>query len=511
MAALLYAIPTIAKSQTLESLVMPGPVIEGHAEVETECSACHAPFARDEQRALCIDCHEDIGADVDNLRGYHGSSETVRDARCADCHTDHEGRDAAIVELDESQFDHELTDFRLLGLHSEVECADCHQPDTKHRDAPSDCASCHRDDDNHEGYAGEQCTDCHRETGWQDIEFDHGTTDYALLGKHLETACVDCHEDITFRQTPTTCYGCHASDDAHEGRSGRECESCHNPTSWNDSSFDHGRDTDFPMEGKHQALSCGDCHSDDPFSDTLETTCISCHRDDDEHDRHFGENCDSCHVPDGFDVRAFDHDRDTEHPLNGAHESIECTDCHVEPVFEVALQTACNDCHADDDPHDGQQGSACRECHNESSWNEDLAFDHALTRFPLLGLHAEAECDNCHETRIFRDAPEACIDCHEDDDPHEDRFGADCESCHVPVDWLEWRFDHDAETGFALTGAHTSVGCDSCHRRSLDSMAKFGGRCADCHRSDDVHDGEFGTDCGRCHSATTFSEVRAIQ
>jgi hypothetical protein len=511
MMAIAYSIINSATAQTIESLVMPGPVTESHAEVETECSSCHEPFSRGQQRTLCITCHEDVGLDIERGVGFHGLFAEARDGRCADCHTDHEGRDSVIVILDENTFDHDFTDYPLLGRHGEAACADCHEPEKKHREAPSDCVSCHLDDDVHDGFTGTECSDCHNETEWLDIEFDHDTTDYPLLGKHMEVACGDCHEDKTLRNTPTTCYGCHAEDDSHNGRSGQNCENCHNPSSWDDSSFDHSRDTEFRLDGGHASLSCGDCHSEDPFADTLEMACVSCHLEDDNHEQHFGDQCDTCHATDLWTSPFFDHDVDTEHALIGAHESIECTDCHIEPIFEVELLTACNDCHAEDDPHEGEQGIVCKDCHNESSWQDDVFFDHDLTRFPLLGSHAEVECESCHETHVFRDAPELCVDCHIEDDPHEGRFHEDCASCHNPVDWPEWMFDHDTETAFPLSGAHLEVLCDDCHRQPLASMSKLVGRCGDCHRADDIHDREFGTDCGRCHSADSFSNVEAIK
>ncbi len=506
-----YLAINTSAAQTIESLVMPGPVTEAHAEYETECSSCHAPFARGEQQALCLDCHEEVGLDIEQETGFHGLFGEAKEGQCAGCHTDHEGREFSIIELDEQSFDHNFTDRPLAGKHIDVACADCHESDQKHRDAPADCSSCHLDEDVHDGFAGTDCGDCHSETDWLEIGFDHETTDYPLVGKHEEVICADCHEDKTFRTTPTTCFGCHLDDDPHDGRSGEACENCHNPTDWSDSSFDHARDTDFPMDGGHATLECDDCHSEDPFTDSLEMSCVSCHLEDDNHDGHFADQCDTCHGTELWTTVLFDHNADTEHLLIGAHESIECIDCHVEPVFDVTLETACNDCHADDDPHDGEQGIICKDCHNESSWQDDVFFDHDLTRFPLLGSHAETECEDCHETHVFRDAPEACNDCHLDDDPHKDRYNEDCASCHSPVDWMEWFFDHDTETDFALSGAHLEAQCEDCHRQSLATMSRLGRRCGDCHRSDDIHDGEFGYDCGRCHSADTFSDVEAIQ
>lgn len=496
---------------TIETLVMPGEVIEGHAEWEPECSSCHEAFERANQRTLCLDCHEDVAADIETGSGFHGLFDDATNDECVDCHTDHEGRDADIVQLDENAFEHDFTDFPLLGGHIEVPCEDCHSPDEKFRDAPGDCLSCHEEDNVHGEFMGTECADCHSATGWLEVEFDHDTTDYPLLGKHLETPCLDCHEDRTFQGAPTTCFGCHAEDDAHDGRSGEECDNCHKPTDWTDTSFDHNRDTDFFLEGRHADLTCDDCHSEDPFADEMETTCVSCHLEDDNHGGHFGDACDTCHVSEEWITVVFDHDVDTEHPLIGAHEEVECEACHIEPIFDVALHSACNDCHAEDDAHEGEQGIQCSDCHNEASWQDDVFFDHDLTRFPLLGKHADEECESCHESHVFRDASTVCVDCHLEEDPHEGRYHDNCAACHNPVDWPEWQFDHNSETDFILDGAHITVACDDCHRQSLAALSKLGGRCGDCHRADDIHDGEFGFDCARCHSAESFKDVRSIQ
>ena len=508
--ALLFVIPERADAQ-IETLIMPGKVIEGHAEYEGECESCHQRFERGRQRTLCLDCHEDIAADVDSATGFHGKFESVREDSCANCHTDHEGRDADIVGLDEANFDHEFTDFPLLGKHAENECTDCHAPDDKHREAPSDCYACHEENNPHGETLGTECGDCHTPVEWLDVEFDHSTTDYPLIGKHQEPGCLGCHADNTFQNTPTTCYDCHAEDDSHDGRSGNECGNCHNPKGWEDTSFDHNRDTDFMIDGKHAEQSCEGCHTEDPFADELNTACIGCHLEDDHHDGHRGENCDSCHSSSGWPEVHFDHGIATGHALNGVHAEKECIACHIEPIFEVELQTDCLACHEDDDAHEGSQGTQCTDCHNESTWQDDVFFDHDLTRFPLLGKHAETECGECHESHVFRDADENCIGCHRENDSHERRFGEACGQCHIPVDWLQWRFDHNTQSGFPLNGAHSDVRCESCHRQSLNVQTRLGQNCADCHRSDDIHDGEFGPDCGRCHSADSFREVRSIQ
>jgi hypothetical protein len=495
----------------IETLVMPGEVIEGHAEYEEDCSACHAKFKRAEQRTLCLDCHEDVAADVNAGSGFHGLSDEARDTSCATCHTDHEGRDADIVQLDEQSFDHDLTDFPLLGKHGETECGECHEAGSKHREAPADCYACHEADNVHGDTMGTECADCHTAVAWADVEFDHETTGYSLIGKHAEAECSGCHEDQTFQAAPTACFDCHAEDDAHDGRSGQECGNCHAPTGWEDTKFDHARDTRFARDGRHAELACGDCHSEDPFDDEMDVACVSCHLENDNHDGHFGGACETCHATDAWTAVHFDHDVNTDHTLNGAHELVECEACHIEPIFEVKPQTGCLACHEEDDAHDGTQGTSCLDCHNENSWTDQVFFDHGLTRFPLLGAHADEQCDACHDSHVFSDAPMECAECHRESDPHADRFPKNCALCHNPVDWLQWQFDHDRQTDFALQGAHLEVQCDTCHRRPLAAQSRLGSRCADCHQSDDVHDGEFGFDCGRCHSAESFQDVRSIQ
>jgi len=500
----------IAQAQ-LETLVMPGEVIAGHADIETECKSCHVVFDRDKQTELCMDCHEDVAADRASKRGFHGLDRHAQRRDCSFCHADHEGRDADIVPLDEGSFKHEATDFPLHGKHTDVACGDCHQSGEKHRDAKSLCVDCHEDDNVHGESMGDACGDCHSPVDWVEVTFDHDGTGFSLIGKHEQAACLDCHADHTFLETPTTCYDCHQSDDVHEGRSGSECGNCHKPTGWLDTSFDHARDTSFGLTGKHATLICDDCHSDDPFSDQLSATCFACHDDDDNHEGHFGERCDTCHVTAEWSQLAFDHDVDTHHALRGAHTSIDCTACHIEPVFETQPPTTCGLCHEDDDPHESTQGTTCEDCHNEQTWSENVFFDHGLTRFPLLGKHNDAECTACHETQKFRDTPTDCVSCHESEDPHGDRLPGDCVLCHSPVDWSKWRFDHDKQTNFPLDGAHRYAQCETCHRQSMEIQMRLGSRCNDCHRADDVHNGEFGFDCGRCHSNDSFEEVQRIQ
>lgn len=490
---------------------MPGDLIRGHAELESECASCHIPFKRSEQNSLCLDCHEDVANDFSAGDGFHGKSADVESNQCASCHTDHEGRNADIMGLDTATFDHLLADFKLLGKHADADCEGCHEPNGKRRDVPQECESCHIEDDAHEGNLGTDCADCHNPSDWTDTDFDHSTTGFSLQGKHVEVECLSCHADQTHQNTPTTCFGCHSGDDVHEGRSGEQCETCHNPSSWTDTSFDHGQNTDFALEGGHAELSCGDCHSEDPFDDVMDMSCVSCHLEDDDHDGHYGPECASCHTSSAWDDSIFDHSRSSDFTLNGSHATVACIDCHVEPIFETTPGDECSSCHLEDDAHKGKLGERCTNCHDESEWLAAPFFDHDLSSFPLLGEHDNIECTDCHESQVFTDTDAGCVSCHLEDDSHDGVFDTNCGSCHNPVAWDLWLFDHNVQTDFEIDGAHVDVACDSCHRSSLASMRKTGDRCADCHRSDDVHDGEFGPDCERCHSDTSFKDVRTLQ
>lgn len=504
--------PMVAEAQfgALERLVMPGPVAAAHAQYETTCAACHVRFERQSQRVLCLDCHEEVAEDLATGTGFHSLSPDVGSRECARCHTEHKGRDADILGFDASAFDHGLTDFALRGRHVELACTDCHAREATYHAAETECRACHADDDRHRGNLGGACADCHSETAWTDVRFDHTVvTGYALTGAHAPLACTSCHVEERYEATPAACVDCHRDDDTHMGRNGPECRDCHTTENWTHPSFDHFVRTSFALAGGHAGLTCESCHASGAFAAAAPTECSGCHADDDAHRGVNGPACNDCHrVTTWLDV-TFDHARDADFALVGAHGQVSCDGCHVEPVAVALPATDCFGCHATDDPHAGQLGVSCAGCHGEVAWTRDVRFDHDLTAFPLLGRHAAAGCDSCHATPAFHDAPGECVDCHAEQDAHGRRLGTDCGWCHTPNDWLVWHFDHDLETRFALDGAHRDLDCRACHAEpALDGAIALPGTCASCHRSDDVHRGQFGTDCARCHVTDSFRQLK---
>lgn len=494
-----------AMAVDLERLMMPGEVIAGHKDVESDCGSCHQRFDRVAQTRLCQGCHKDVAADRSASRGYHGKQATAREAACAVCHTEHLGRDADITGLDRETFDHRFTDFPLVGAHAALACASCHAAGHKLREVGSACLDCHRDVEPHRGRLGSRCEDCHDSVAWAHVRFDHAKTGFALTGRHAKAACASCHPAERWKGTPDDCLSCHRADDAHHGTLGPRCADCHTPAGWKDAGFDHDRDTRFPLRGAHRSAECRACHRADPHTEKLPSDCYGCHRSDDAHRGTNGRDCASCHGSDSWKRVSFDHDRDTHFPLHGAHASVPCAACHPKPPRQVKVPTDCLACHGADDVHRGQEGRDCGKCHVPKAWKQ-VRFDHELTRFPLLGMHAVATCEQCHESQAYRDADTDCVSCHRADDAHHGGLGGACQRCHNPNDWRIWKFDHALETRFALEGAHENLACDDCHRPPfrVDAMPRD---CGACHARDDVHRGALGVDCDRCHESTGWREV----
>jgi hypothetical protein len=492
LATLVNSRPTVAS--VLEKwLIMPGPVVRSHADVEDACDSCHDPLSDRPQFELCVTCHTAVGDDLKGNVGLHGRLPEAQRFECAACHTDHEGRDKVIVELDAAAFDHALTDYILSGAHKGVACNDCHADGEKHRDAPSTCTGCHRNDDPHNEQFGRACAACHSSSNWSEINFDHNATAFLFTGIQVDRSCITCHR----------------RDDTHAGRNGSQCANCHNTESWTKAIFDHLAVTGFGLDGGHQGLSCQDCHSSSDHGDLGGSNCNACHRSDDVHDGRNGSDCANCHVADSWRTLEFDHASQANMPLPPGHAALECKACHKGDIH-AALPRSCAGCHTNEDAHMAQLGTQCESCHIATDWISRVWFDHDLASFPLLGAHAKATCDQCHESAAFHDAASDCVGCHTGDDPHRGAFGKQCDVCHNPSTWRSWQFDHDTQTSFALSGAHAAIACAGCHKAPFGDRSATSSDCISCHRRDDRHSGRFGKNCGSCHNTSSFSQVEGL-
>lgn len=413
----------------------------------------------------------------------------------------------------------------LVGKHAkyETECGKCHEAFTR-RAQTGLCLDCHKDiatdrrehvrlHGREQGALSQDCRQCHtdhkgRETDIVQLDketFNHDFTNYRLVDAHRNVSCAGCHvAKVKFRDTPSTCFECHKAIDPHHGRLGERCESCHVVTKWRDTkTFDHAK-TRFPLVGAHKSVACTTCHSGQQYKD-LPTSCVSCHRLQDVHAGRFGEKCETCHDQDKWKTTHFNHDK-TRFPLRNAHAKVKCESCHTGDLYHDKLATSCVSCHRKQDPHQGKLGERCEKCHNDTGWRKNLAFDHELTRFPLIGLHKPVPCEECHRSPTYKNTPTACESCHKD--YHQGRLGTRCASCHNPNGWSLWRFDHAQQTRFPLIGQHQKITCESCHRAKSPPDLKLPMDCYSCHRGSDVHNGTFGQSCERCHVATGWRNVQ---
>jgi len=493
---------------SMENLVMPGPLAQSHASYENQCAQCHANEKNSSQRSLCLNCHKDIAQDIKEKDGYHGRFESIALKDCSSCHQDHKGRSFDMVRLDKETFRHEFTGFVLQGAHERISmnCNLCHFPDKTYRAAPQNCFGCHAKDDRHNGKLGQQCADCHNVNSWKETYFNHNKTNFPLTGKHRSVRCSDCHTNDTYKNTPEVCAACHIVNDIHDSPPNERCDKCHNTESWKKVSFDHNRETNFILQGRHAQLACNACHESNIFSNKVGSKCVDCHQVDDVHKGKNGNNCSSCHNNTAWKAVSFDHNRDTQFKLLGQHAKLECNDCHKVSSKNMKINTSCYSCHLPEDVHKGQEGLRCQTCHNENGWRDNVKFDHDLTRFPLIGQHAAVSCTECHQSSAFKGTAMACIDCHRKDDYHHQTLGTNCGMCHNPNGWKFWRFDHNTQTKYKLEGAHEGLKCQSCHKIPVVNKIVVSAKCYDCHQDDDIHRGQFGTNCGQCHWVDSFKK-----
>lgn len=319
---------------------------------DIECKNCHVNERYDDTPRNCYFCHY--------LNDVH---EGDRGLRCQDCHQTERWSNVL--------FDHDKdTEFKLRGGHKTLICKDCHRKHIFKDSVETTCVGCHEKQDVHLKRYGKRCEVCHVEKGWEKIEFDHKKdTSFPLKGKHKDTDCVFCHREVMFEeQTPDTCVECHRLDDSHDGQEGDNCENCHDETGWTEKVvFDHGL-TKFPLLESHLFLTCEDCHATNKFKEE-KVTCDSCHEKDDVHEKKLSEACELCHQPSQWMAWEFDHDEQTDYPLDGKHDGLDCLECHTDPVEdEFELPESCIGCHEKDDIHAGQLGKLCDTCHITESW-----------------------------------------------------------------------------------------------------------------------------------------------
>ncbi|MEQ1576278.1 MAG: cytochrome C [Hyphomicrobium sp.] len=413
----------------------------------------------------------------------------------------------------------------VVTSHAKYEktCDSCHEPFSKQSQRRL-CLDCHKDIaadiQAKQGFHGKraepavaECKTCHTDhkgraeniVPFDATTFNHAYADFELKGAHATASCGGCHKTgEKFRKAPHECVDCHKKDDVHKGALGTKCASCHTDSAWSKpKTFDHAT-TKFPLVGAHKDVKCAVCHIGERYKD-LPRACIDCHKIQDVHSGRYGQKCQTCHAPEKWKTISFDHAKATKFPLKGSHTKVKCDGCHKGDLFADKLKTNCASCHKLNDPHKGQLGTRCESCHNETDWRQKVSFDHDVTKFPLIGLHAAVPCEECHRSQAYQDTPKVCSACHKDS-THNGTLGPQCQRCHNPNGWDLWRFNHDKETKFSLTGAHTGLQCAACHKTKAADSVTAPKDCFGCHSDDDAHQGTFGRNCETCHSTQTFRQ-----
>ncbi len=407
-----------------------GVILKGyssHSEFEKYCSYCHEPI-KSSIADKCVECHQNIQVQLNSETGLH--SQIIGISKCALCHPEHQGKDFDPTRASFSLFDHSITGFSLdwhqINFNaSPMECAECHQDQNFSNVENKSCLDCHANNDSlvmntHLQTEGPYCLSCH---DGQDrmMAFDHTSTGFALIGKHAQVNCRDCHVNEDFQQTPQACQLCHQESRMHKGLFTQACDLCHTAGGWtpakiDDQSFNHLANAGFSLvlhqkDYAGQTITCATCHPDNLQHFEMQT-CIDCHITDDqefmvEHQDLFGSDCLVCH--DGVDrLKNFDHAN--FFVLDGQHATTECTGCHTDNAFR-GTPTECWKCHVEPEIHKGVFGLGCDDCHTSDGWTPASLKKHI---FPLnhgFGDQSlQLQCNACHGQTYIEFT---CYGCHE--------------------------------------------------------------------------------------------------
>lgn len=325
--------------------------VTAHAQTGSRCGACHtAPWSADRMSDRCLVCHSAIQTELQNPASLHGVLAQQGSLVCQSCHVEHNGPAASLTSITAADFPHEATGYALTAHALRTDgtpfvCADCH-PQGLSTFSEATCDGCHNKMDAaysaaHRQDFGAACLACHDGLD-RYSEFDHAGTAYPLTGAHQQAACAGCHVNARatadFQTAPDTCAGCHQRDDAHAGQFGSQCEACHQPTRWEDATFDHSR-SGFPLDGAHAVVECAACHRDQVYAGTPDT-CAGCHAEPEYHAGLFaGQACDACHNTTAW--RPARYDGPHTFPMNHGEQNNTCADCH-QPNLN---QWTCYTCH----------------------------------------------------------------------------------------------------------------------------------------------------------------------
>jgi predicted CXXCH cytochrome family protein len=445
-----------------------GVVIQGfssHADFEKQCSNCHEPL-KTNLATNCLNCHVEIDQQIKTGLGIHSQLKTVD--KCVSCHPEHRGRSFDPTKASYQLFDHSTTGFSLNWHQvyydaTPMQCLECHKNNTYSIVNNQECLDCHSGHEKnfakaHTDDFGSNCLGCH-DSQDRMIKFDHSQTGYVLDGKHGEIKCTGCHTSENIKDTPKDCKDCHAEPTMHQKAFDQTCDTCHTPDGWlpanlNGQSFEHFTTTNFSL-----AL----------------------------------------------------------HQTDYSNQAITCNTCHPKDLQTTDTQT-CIDCHNQHDTafmadHLQQFSAECMACHDGVDRLSN--FDH-LNFFPLEGIHASAQCEDCHANKAYRGTPADCWQCHKEPDIHAGVFGLKCQYCHNAEAWSPANLiEHDFPLNHGLEDQSTQLQCDACHGATYIDYTCY--NCHD-HQADEITQNHQAVGitaqdlpvCAKCHPAGTIDTSQQV-
>jgi Cytochrome c7 and related cytochrome c len=292
-----------------------------------------------------------------NFKSPHGDKFKLE---CTTCHTIDNWK-----QIKPMGFNHNKTNFPLLGQHKTISCRNCHKT-LIFTQAKGQCASCHTDI--HEGTTGRDCARCHNNNSFivnnTNIRKIHQQQGFALVGEHASADCNRCHtsaSNLRFNNIRTNCYSCHqfqynlTNKPNHRlSGFGTDCEQCHSMVgrSWNaiGKGFNHSF---FPITGMHGVLTCDRCHSDNNYQIKKSPDCLGCHSS--KQNEAIGVipahgtlmkkySCSDCHNVSGFNNVQFRIHDSWFGIYSGKHRGAwtKCVDCHNN---DASFKANCRKCH----------------------------------------------------------------------------------------------------------------------------------------------------------------------
>ena len=369
-----------------------------HGSMSSKCDNCHSfetfknatgfnhnttrfPLLGSHKNVLCEKCHKTEivngkpkqifrGLAFNNCTACHKDvHENKFGQNCKKCHTEESFH--AIKGM--STFDHDKTDFKLIGKHRLLACKSCHKRSLTAPIKHDHCNDCHTDYHNRDFAkkgVSPDCNQCHTNNGFTPSTYTiqkHSLTKFPLEGAHLATSCMACHKKDgkwSFKNMGTKCIDCHKN--VHKGFMqdkyivNNDCQTCHNVTSWKTITFNHSK-TKFKLDGAHAKIACSECHYVKNQKGVvvqkftgLSMECESCHKN--SHVGQFDVNgkteCTRCHTTEDWAKTKYDHNT-SRFKLDGAHATAKCNECHKPVTDEKGKYVQykfksieCSNCHS---------------------------------------------------------------------------------------------------------------------------------------------------------------------